>query len=119
VQLVGEWFQIRAQALNGDYPISVKGLTTACQIRKRTPKDGDPALPTDRSGLSKDLSVDEELFPSNPKKEFLVVDGQRGENSWITFDVKCESEGVYRARIEVVLDGKPISKDLYFLVVKK
>ena len=119
MQLVGEWFQIRAQALNGDYPISVKGLTTACRIRKRTPQDGDPALPTDRSGLSKPLNVDKKLFPLNVEEDCPAVKDQRGENSWITFDVECKSEGVYRAQIDVVLDNEPTTTYLYFLVVKK
>ena len=117
VRRVNEKFQIRAQALNGDYPISVTELNATCRIRKRTPKVGDP-LPTDGSGLSASLSVNEADFPSTLEKEFAAVIGQRGENSWITFDVSCESEGVYRARIDVVLDSVTTTKDLYFLVVK-
>lgn len=117
VRRVKEEFQIRAQALNGEHPISVTELNATCRIQKRTPKDGD-LLPTDGSGLSKPLSVDETVFPLTLDKVLLAKIGQRGENSWIAFDVSCESEGVYRARIEVVLDGAPISKYFYFLVVK-
>ena len=117
VHRVNEKFQIRAQALNGEHPISVTELNATCRIRKRTPKVGDP-LPTDGSGLSASLSVNEADFPSTLEKEFAAVIGQRGENSWITFDVSCESEGVYRARIDVVLDSVTTTKDLYFLVVK-
>jgi hypothetical protein len=118
VHRVNEKFQIRAQALNVEHPISVTELNATCRIRKRTPQDGDPALPTDGSGQFPSLSVKADAFPSTLEKEFAAVIGQRGENSWITFDVSCESEGVYRARIDVVLDSVTTTKDLYFLVVK-